>query len=195
MPVLPFRSVDRGGKLVPQDVVKKSLHHLGEWFAKGLQENLFIDDVFRKDFFLFLFCGTWKIFQQMSLFIRFFDLDFDAFPGSRSGESNIQLTVAEDRLWKVDADSIESLPLWLVDGHGKGQNHRELQSLEFEWQVRISGRHGHPWYEDGAIFMFSSCDGSDDDVFGEVFNEESSSIAESNAGKDVIKSTRIIREY
>ena len=47
----------------------------------------------------------------MSLFIRFFDLDFDAFPGSCSGESNIQLTVAEDRLWKVDAYSVESLSL------------------------------------------------------------------------------------
>ena len=35
--------------------------------------------------------------------------------------------------------------------------------------------------------MFSSCDGSDDEVVGEVFNEESSSVAESMSRVDVFQ--------
>jgi hypothetical protein len=79
---------------------------------------------------LVLFGCVYSIPEQFSLLVSFLNLHLDTFPGGCSRKCNVELTVAEYGLRELDADPIECPSLRLVDGHGKSQKYRELQSFE-----------------------------------------------------------------
>ena len=55
----------------------------------------------------------------------------------RSRQRDVQLTVSEHRVSKINANNVKCLSLRFIDGHGEGERDQKLQSTEFERYIEV----------------------------------------------------------